>query len=200
MMNLRKSFAILSISAVAAFAVGCGGGGEKQSDADQIKSNFGAAAKALSDGDGAGFCAQMTAESRARFTAQVSKQTGGANCAEGVGDLIAAVKAIDKGDWETFCAKIAPTASKQLGDAGKGVGGNGSCASGARQIEKTPQGKAIFKNLRDQLATTFGRLKTAKVTNVKITGDTATASLTPVRAGEQPIKFKKVDGEWKLAD
>ena len=202
-MNLRKSFAILSISAVAAFAVGCGGGGEKQSDADQIKSNFGAAIKSLSDGNGEGWCAQLTAESRSRFNAQYKNQTGGASCAEAVVKLFQASKALKNGDWNSFCANISPEAAKGLAN---GLGGKGTatsrCALGAREIAKSPAGKAVFASVRRELEVVFSRMKAGQLTNIKVSGDSATASFASKSGGASTKiwKFSRVDGQWKISN
>lgn len=192
--NTKASVAM--VICAGALAVGCG----DSSPESQISSTFSDAASALTNGDGKKFCESLTPAARSKFESQISAQTGGAGCAAGVSKLIGAVKAIDSSDWQKFCDSISPDAAKALGKAGagQGLGGDGSCASGAKAVEKTAAGKQVFASLRQQLSATFDRLKNAKLVNIKITGNTATAQFEGAKAGEKAIQFEKVDGSWKL--
>lgn len=194
---MRRTAAIALMTLTAMLAAGCGGGASAE---EQIKSSFSDAAKALADGNGATFCSHLTEASRVKFEKSISSQTGGADCAKGVSSLIGAIKGLDRGNWEEFCSNIAKSAADSIAQAGARIGGNGSCASGAKAVEATAQGKQAFKSLRDQLSSTFDRLKAAKLENVKVTGNTATATLAPAKKGEQPVTFEKVGDTWYLTE
>lgn len=194
---MRRASLLAATVTTLVFIAGCGGSASTE---DQIKSSFSDAARALADGNGEKFCSQLTEASRTKFQQSISQQTSGASCAEGVSSLIGAVKGLDSGNWNEFCAKIAKQAANSIAQAGAKIGGDGTCASGAKAVEATAQGKAIFKSLRNQLSSTFDRLKAAKLENLKVTGNKASATLAPAKKGEAPIRFEKVGDKWYLTD
>jgi hypothetical protein len=66
-------------------------------------------------------------------------------------------------------------------------------------VSETSVGTKAFESLGSQLNTSLDRLKTGKIATVKITGTTATGALANATATDRPIKFEKVNGEWKIA-
>ena len=190
---------VIAAAAIAAAAVVALSGSSKGSDQDQIRSTFETAAHSLADGNGKEFCSTLTSETQGAFTSQISTTTGAADCAEGVTNLLKSTKALAAGDWKTFCATIGERASSSIANAGPSLRVAKTCEAAAAAVSETSVGKKAFESLGSQLNTSLDRLKTGKLATVKITGTTATGALANATATDRPIKFEKVNGEWKIA-
>jgi len=94
--------------------------------------------------------------------------------------------AIADGDAEKVCDQLNEDAQKQLSAGGLGKESD-SCADS-------------FQAFLDQAEKAGGLNMTlkAKVKSVKVTGDTAIATVSFGKARNGEIPLKKVDGEWKL--
>ncbi|MCX6387106.1 MAG: hypothetical protein NTX07_00070 [Solirubrobacterales bacterium] len=192
----KTTFAVvLSLSAVA-FTTACGSSSTPES---QISSTFSGATAALADGDGAKFCDALTPSAQKSFGSQISSATGASDCKTGVTNLMNATKALSSGDWKTFCKSIGPKAAAQIAGAGAKLKTDNTCEAAGTALSKTPQGKAAFDSLGKQLDASLGRLKNGKLVKIKVNGNTATASVTPLQPNDKPVKFEKVNGTWKIS-
>jgi hypothetical protein len=124
--------------AAAALASGCGGGGDKGSDQEQVSKAVTDFAHAFGKGDGKQACDLLTNGARTAFVTRIASLVGTRDCAEAV--------------------------AKLPGLAGPNV---------------------------------TGPFQTATVSNVKVTGDTATATLTAAGHSAQ-VTLEKPDGVWLL--
>ena len=133
---MKRATSLLLVAA--ALASGCGGGGDKGSDQDQVSSAVTNFAHAFGKGDGKTACALLTNDARNTFVTRISSLVGTRDCAEAIGKL--------------------------PGLAGPNV---------------------------------TGPFQTATVSNVKVTGDTATATLTAAGHSAQ-VTLDKSSGDWLL--
>lgn len=187
------------IAAIAILAFVLISGTSKGSDTDQIKSVFAKAATSLADGNGKEFCSTLSVEAQGSFTSQISTATGSADCAQGVTNLLKSTKALASGDWKTFCAAIGQRAAQSIANAGPSLRTNKTCESAAAAVSETPTGKKAFESLGQQLDDSLKRLKSGKLATVVIKGNTATGALLNATSTDKPIKFVKVNGDWKIA-
>lgn len=187
------------VAAIAILAFVLISGTSKGSDQDQIKSTFEKAAHSLADGNGKEFCSTLTPEAQGSFTSQISAATSSPDCAQGVTNLLKATKALASGDWKTFCGSIGERASQSIANAGPSLRVAKTCVAAAQAVSETPTGKKAFDSLGEQLDTSLGRLKNGKLATVVIKGNTATGELANAAPTDKPIKFAKVNGEWKIA-
>ena len=187
------------VAAVAVLAFVLMSSTSKGSDQDQIKSVFKKAATSLADGDGKEFCSTLSVEAQGSFTSQISTATGAADCAVGVTNLLKSTKALAAGDWKTFCSAIGQKASQSIANAGPSLRVAKTCEAAAAAVSETPTGKKAFESLGQQLNDSLARLKNGKLATVVIKGNTATGSLANATATDRPIKFVKVNGDWKIA-
>jgi hypothetical protein len=190
---------VIAAAAIAATAVIALSGSSKGSDQDQIRSTFEKAATSLADGNGKEFCSTLTSEAEGSFTSQISTTTGAPDCAEGVTNLLKSTKALAAGDWKVFCATIGQRAASSIANAGPSLRVAKTCEAAAAAVSETATGKKAFESLGQQLNASLDRLKSGKLATVKISGTTATAALANATATDRPIKFEKVNGEWKIA-
>lgn len=89
------------------------------------------------------------------------------------------LKAVTDGDGDAACALVTPQTKARIERGGR------SCATTISSLN-TGTGKAVL-----------AQFKKAEVKNVKVTGDTAIASIR-VAGLSQPARLRKQGGDWKL--
>ncbi len=89
------------------------------------------------------------------------------------------LKAVTDGDGGAACELVSARTKKRIERGGR------SCATTISSLD-SGSGKAVL-----------AQFKKAKVENVKVNGDTATASIR-VAGLSQPAKLRKQGGDWKL--
>ena len=188
------------VAAVVVLAVVLLGGSSKGNDQTQIKTTFEKAAHSLADGNGKEFCSTLTVTAQGAFTSQISSATGASSCADGVTNLLKSTKALAAGDWKTFCTAVGTRTATTIANAGPALRVAKSCEAAAAAVAQTATGKKAFGSLGQQLDASLGRLKNGKLATVVIKGDTATAALLNATATDRPIKFQKVNGDWKISE
>lgn len=89
------------------------------------------------------------------------------------------LKAVTDGDGDAACKLVTPQTKARIERGGR------SCATTISSLN-TGTGKAVL-----------AQFKKAEVKNVKVTGDTAIASIR-VAGLSQPARLRKQGGDWKL--
>jgi hypothetical protein len=90
------------------------------------------------------------------------------------------LKAVTDGNGDSACKLVTDQTRKRIER-----GGRRTCAATISSLN-TGSGKAVLR-----------QFKKAKVENVKVSGDTATASIR-IAGLSQPAKLRKQGGDWKL--
>jgi hypothetical protein len=90
------------------------------------------------------------------------------------------LKAVTDGDGDSACKLVTDQTSKRIER-----GGRRTCAATISSLN-TGSGKAVLE-----------QFKKAKVDNVKVNGDTATATIKIANVS-QPARLRKESGDWKL--
>lgn len=187
-----KRLPAAALLATASLALsGCLGSG---SDEDQIRSTFSDAASAFKAGDGSKFCATLTPQAATAVGNSAREMTGTEGCSEVVSNIIKAVKSLESGDWKGFCDAIGPTAAAQVAKNAKTT----SCVTATTALANTPGGKEVFAQLGAKLKEGIWSGVDAKLEDLKVDGDKATAKLATGGAQPTPFSFAKVDGKWKI--
>lgn len=193
-MKFRVSAAIALLAVVAA-AVGCG----ERSDSEQIRAVYAQAAGALSKGDGSSFCAALTPQSAASVAQGGRAVTGVATCGPGVDRMLKAIKALQKSDWVAFCAAISPELARGIATSGKQTAGLApSCAGSAAVLASSPRAAKAFETIGNQLQGVFSRIASGTLSDIRISGDSATATVQPAQPGQQAVEFTRTPDGWKV--
>jgi hypothetical protein len=190
--QISTAFAILATLAAAA---GCG----EKSDQEQIKATYAQASSALSKADGASFCAALAPASAEAVASGGKNVTGVASCGPGVDRMLKAIKALQQSNWVDFCAAISPQLAQGIASSGKQAAGQTpSCSDNAAVLSKSPRAAKAFATIGNQLQGLLSRIASGKLTDIKVSGESASATVVPAQPGQQPVKFVRTEDGWKL--
>ena len=193
----KKSFltAAMSLSAIV-FVTACGS--SSSTPESQIKSTFDGVVSAFASGDGAKACGALTPAAQEALVTLLSPETGASDCQTGVAKLSKARKALSAGDWKTFCESVDSKIAAQIASDGPALNVPANCEAVGAVLNSDAAGKAMLKDIQKGVDESFGHFGTAKIAEIKVTGDTATGMSTS-KFGQSPTTFEKVNGSWKIA-
>ena len=185
----------LAFLAILAAAAGCG----EKSDQEQIQATYAQATGALSKADGASFCAALAPASAEAVASGGKNVTGVAECGPGVDRMLKAIKALQQSNWVDFCAAISPQLAQSIAANDKQAAGQApSCANAASALSKSPRAAKAFAGIGNLLERMFARIASGKLTDIKVSGDSASATVQPAQPGQQPVTFLHTPSGWKL--
>ncbi len=88
-------------------------------------------------------------------------------------------------DWKAVCDAMSAKAEASIAAGGEAVGADGCPAVIGRAYELDDRPEELSGDV--------------SVSNVEVTGDRATADVTPAFAGQDPtLRYVREDGDWKL--
>jgi hypothetical protein len=190
--QISTAFAVLAILAAAS---GCG----EKSDQEQIQAIYAQATGGLNKADGTAFCAALAPASAEAVASGGKNVTGVASCGPGVNRMLKAIKALQQSNWADFCSAISPQLAQSIAASGKQAAGQApSCANSAAVLSKSPRAAKAFAGIGNLLQRMFARIANGKLADIKVSGDSASATVVPAQPGQQPITFLHTPDGWKL--